>query len=83
MKPVEFPQHNIVIAKDQPPYMPLPACKVEDPEGRVISCWKMTWCERLKTLMTGRIWITQMTFGQPLQPQRVDIDSPFRKLWLW
>lgn len=28
MKPVEFPGVNVVFAKDQPEYMPLPAMKI-------------------------------------------------------
>lgn len=30
MKPVEFPGVNVVFAKDQPEYVPLPAMKVPD-----------------------------------------------------
>lgn len=34
MKPVEFPGVNVVFAKDQPEYMPLPAMKIpNDPQG--------------------------------------------------
>jgi hypothetical protein len=34
MKPVEFPGVNVVFAKDQPEYMPLPAMKIHnDPQG--------------------------------------------------
>lgn len=27
MTPIEFPEHNVVFAKDQPEYLPLPAHK--------------------------------------------------------
>lgn len=30
MKPVEFPGVNVVFAKDQPEYIPLPAMKVQN-----------------------------------------------------
>jgi hypothetical protein len=34
MKPVEFPGVNVVFAKDQSEYMPLPAMKIpNDPQG--------------------------------------------------
>lgn len=37
MKPVEFPGVNVVFAKDQPEYMPLPAMKIpNDPQGLII-----------------------------------------------
>ncbi len=77
MKPVEFEQQNIVIAKDQPEYLPLPAHVVDEPERRVISCWQLTFWERVRLLFTGRIWFTQMTFGHPLQPQLPQVRSPF------
>jgi hypothetical protein len=75
MKPIEFLGQNTVYAKDQSEYLPLPVHRT--PDGTVISCWQMTWRERVKALLTGRVWLTMLTFNQPLQPQRVDIDCPF------
>ncbi len=66
MTPVKFPEQNVVFAKDQPEYLPLPAWT----NGQeVTSCWRLTWRERFAVLIKGRIWLTQLTFGQPLQPQ--------------
>lgn len=78
MNPVRFPQQNVVFAKDQPEYLPLPAHVVtSEPERRVITCWELTLPERLKLLDTGRIYVTQMTFGNTLQPQMLQVESPF------
>lgn len=66
MTPITFPQANVVYAKDQPEYLPLPACRT--PEGIMVSCWKLTWRERLRVLWTGRVFVSVMTFNQPLQP---------------
>ena len=74
MTPVEFPQQTVVWAKDQPPYIPLPA--YTDAQ-QTISVWALTWKERLLVLMRGRVWLRQMNFGEPLQPQRPSIESPF------
>lgn len=42
MKPVEFPGVNVVFAKDQPEYMPLPAMKIpNDPQGIIITKWQL------------------------------------------
>lgn len=42
MKPVEFPGVNVVFAKDQPEYMPLPAMKIpNDPQGLIITKWQL------------------------------------------
>jgi hypothetical protein len=75
---VEFPQQTVVIAKDQSQYRPMPAHR--NPEtGVVTCCWSLSWKERFKLLLTGKLWHQIMTFGLPLQPQLLLIDSPFPK----
>ena len=74
MRPMEFAEQNCVYAKNQPEYIPLPVYKT--PNGEVTSCWALTWRERLRVLLTGRIWWTVLTFNHPLQPQRPDVVSP-------
>lgn len=73
MKPVEFPGQNVVFAKDQPEYLPLPAERREN--GVVVSCWKMDWRERLRALFHGRIFVHQLTFHDPLQPLMVSTEK--------
>jgi len=75
MKPVEFDGANTVFAKDQPEYLPLPAHRTAD--GMVITCWQFTWFERFKILLFGRMWFSQLTFNQLLQPQRPSVERPF------
>lgn len=74
MQPIEFPEQNKIWAKDQPEYLPLPAYTDNE---QTISCWKLTWRERLALLFTGRLWLRQMNFGQSLQPQLPTIETPF------
>ena len=74
MKPIDFKGRNRVFAKDQPEYGQLPAHKTHG--GLVTSCWKMSFKERLKVLMTGEVWLQLLTFNQPLQPQLLSVDSP-------
>lgn len=74
MRPINFNEVNVVIAKDQPQYLPLPAKK--DVDGVVTSCWGMTFLERIKILFSGRIWVQNMTFNQPLQPQKISVEKP-------
>ncbi len=73
MKPIEFKEQNVVYAKDQKEYMPLPALKFED--GAVITCWKLSWKELLKLLFTRKVWVTMLTFNKPLQPLLVTINK--------
>lgn len=68
MKPIPFKEQNIVFAENQDEYESLPAHKVDEPEGRVIFCQKLSWKERFKVLFTGNIWCCLMTFNQALQP---------------
>jgi len=74
MKPVEFKHQNVVFAKDQPEYQPLPALRIESPEGEVISCWKMSFKERIKVLFFGRVWLSLMSFNKPLTPSYMAVN---------
>ena len=74
MKPIEFEQQTCVLAKDQPQYQPLP---VYDDGEQMISCWSLTWWERLSLLLTGRLWLRQLTFGRQLQPQLPEVKAPW------
>jgi hypothetical protein len=68
MKPIEFPEANIVFAKDQPEYQPLPTFKNESPQGEVISCWKLSGKERWRIFFTGKLWVQLLSFNKPLTP---------------
>ena len=72
MRAATFAQQTVVYAKDQPQYLPLPAHKTED--GHVTSCWAFTWKERVRILFGAKVFWTQMTFNQPLQPVRPSLD---------
>jgi hypothetical protein len=74
MTPKYFKCHNVVIAKDQPEYIPLPA-RVEN--GVATFCWQLSWRERVRLLLRGEIWHQVMTFNGPLQPQKLSTKNPF------
>ncbi len=76
MNLVEFPEQTTVIAKNQPPYLPFPAYRFNDNEGRIAACWQLTFSERLRVLLTGRVWQQILTFNQPLQPQKLTVEKP-------
>jgi hypothetical protein len=77
MTPVGFPQQNKVYGEGQPEYLPLPAC---DDGVVTVSCWKLSLWERLIVLLYGRLWLQQMNFGKPLQPQLPTVEGPFSVL---
>lgn len=72
MKNVKFDGCNIVYGEGQPEYVPLHAQKV----GNVtITCYRLSFKERVKLLFSGLIWFGQMNFNQPLQPQIPALDK--------
>lgn len=74
MQPIVFKEANTVFAEDQDEYLALPAFRDED---EVISCWKFSLRDRLKVLIGRPLWLRQLNFGRPLQPQQPTLDKPF------
>ncbi len=70
MEPIEFNKMNHTYANNQKPYLPLPCHTTLD--GIVTSCWRMSWSERFKSFLTGRMYLSTMTFNQPLQPCKLE-----------
>ena len=68
MTPKQFPEANVVFAKDQSEYQPLPAFKSESQYGEIITCWNLTFKERLRVLIKGEIWLSLISFNKPINP---------------
>jgi hypothetical protein len=81
MKPIEFKGQNVIIAKDQPQYQPLPALKLKTPEGDIISCWELSFKERIKLLFTGKLWVSLLSFNKPLTPSYFTVNR--KELFLY
>ena len=77
MKPIKFEGHNIVYAENQPEYNPLPAFK--DENGTIVTCWELTNEDFERIVETRRIYLSVMTFNNPLQPVYLttDVDELF------
>ena len=65
--------HELVIAKDQPQYIPLPALPVGD---GILTRWRLSWRERWRILRRGDLYLEVLTFGRPLQPLRPTVLPP-------
>jgi len=76
MNVIKFKECNVTFAKNQPPYLPLPAYR--DANGMVTSCWGLGLKERIKVLFTGKMYLNILTFNQPLQPVRLMVDNPVK-----
>lgn len=78
MTPIPFKEQNCVFAENQDEYQNLPAFRADD--GQIVCCWKLSIWERMRLLVTGRIWQSILTFNKPLQPQHLGIESPFEEV---
>lgn len=74
MRSVGFDGQNHTFAVSQVPYKPLP-CHIT-PDGIVTTCWSLTPWERVKTLLTGRVWAQVLSFNKPLQPMKLTTVEP-------
>jgi len=61
-----------VFAKDQDEYLDLPAIVCQD--GTVITRWRLGWVERLRVLFRGDVYLSILTFGNALQPIRIQTE---------
>lgn len=76
MEPINFEDANVVYGANQPEYIPLPAEKRLGRSGEVVTCWELNPNEKKIIQETGKIWLSVLTFGQPLQPVLLTIDKP-------
>lgn len=81
MEPVNFEGVNIVYGANQPEYKPLPAerrvpQKTDRFFGEILTCWELTPEEIKRVQETGKIWLSVLTFGQPLQPVLMSAEKP-------
>ncbi len=67
---------EVVYAKDQPEYIPLPAYRTDD--GLVVTRWRLSWLERLRVLVSGSVWLSILTYNKPLQPVKMDASCPVK-----
>src|SRR5688572_16118756 len=65
---------EIIIARDQPEYMPLPVIPFQD--GVILSRWLMDATEKRVVAVTGVLYICLLTFGREMPVVKFQVDSP-------
>jgi len=77
MQPLIFDTMNGVFGANQKEYQPLPAeVRGKKSTGEVLTCWEFS-PEELKIVQeTGRIWLSVLTYGHPLQPLFLSTTKP-------
>jgi hypothetical protein len=76
MIPVQFPESNAVLARDQGEYEPLPIYTFGDAEGRMAFCCRLSDAEIAEIVRTRTLWIQQLTFGRRFQPIALSTERP-------
>jgi hypothetical protein len=76
MIPVQFPESNGVLARDQGEYEPLAVYHFGDAEGRVAFCCRLSDAEIEEIRTTRTLWIQQLTFGRRFQPIGLSTQRP-------
>ncbi|MDA8121778.1 MAG: hypothetical protein M0Z38_04330 [Deltaproteobacteria bacterium] len=72
-----FSEREVIYAKDQPEYHPLPTLRSSDPEVKVMSRWTPDPRQRLAIATGADLYLVLLTFGNPLQPIMIGVgDRP-------
>ena len=75
MKSIDFKGAFAKIgANQQDLYNVIHAYPLAGPEGEMIACYELTDEELEKLIKTKRIYYSRLTFGQPFQPMRIQVD---------
>ena len=75
MKPAKFEVVNLTYTR--PENMTDEECgslPVHQYERGIISCWKLSFCERVKVIFTGRVWLDVAATRQP--PVWLGVNAP-------
>lgn len=77
LRAVEFEGQNVIYAKDQPDYLPLPAyVDTESREAPALFCFAVNDYQKERIQRSGKLWVRCLTFGHPLQPIALMVPEP-------
>jgi len=77
MKPVNFPQQTDILVDQDDKEMSLPVYRCDDDKQSVMSCWKLSKKDLEIIQRTGLVWVQVETYGETMQPMRLDVTPPF------
>jgi hypothetical protein len=76
MIPVQFPEANAVLAREQGEYEPMAVYHFGDAEGRIACCFRLSPAELEEIARTKTLWVQQLTFGRRFQPIGLSTQRP-------
>ena len=68
MKAIEFKEQNGALSRKDSPLRPIPIFKDPSEKAQVVSCWKLSFKERMRLLLLGKLWVSIITYNNPVQP---------------
>jgi len=75
MQPTTFKEANLTLAKNQPKYKQLPVYYDPHNQGIMIYCYRLSWKERFKLLLSGKLWASQLTFNNGFNPVNMAVHK--------
>lgn len=75
MEAIGFKESNVEVAKDQKEYKTLPSFRAKDEQGTMVSCYRLSFLERAKVVLRGKIWMSEMTFNKPVTPRIFSVNK--------
>lgn len=76
MIPVQFPEANAVLGREQDEYEPLPVCRHPGEQGCISFCMRLSPAEIEELVRTKTLWIQQLTFCNSFQPIALSTQRP-------
>lgn len=73
MKSIKFKDANTRYAENQDQYETMHALKLDSKYGEIVTCWELSFWERVQVLFTGKIWLSLMMFGKDLTPSFMSV----------
>ena len=74
MKAIPFKEQNITYEGDEK-HKDVPAFKADTKEGEVITCWKMSIKEKIIFLLTGKLWVTIISYNKHINPMHFSVKK--------
>lgn len=78
MKAIEFKGFNQTFGLNSKVFPKMPAYQSAD--GNVVTCWKMSFAQKMLVLFTGKVWVYTVTQKANLQYFKLTPTRPFKRI---
>ncbi len=78
MKAIKFKGSNQMFGLKSEVFPHMPAYQSKD--GNVVTCWKMSFAQKMLILFTGKVWVYTVTQNANLQYFKLTPTRPFQRV---